>query len=122
MHSADVLSVEVFAVEDAAIVGYSRGWGASMCMKRLSLTAVVQCAVPVVQAQMLGQDMPLPFILGPEGRGAASVMKDACESSTMRGSDVSLEGSCVLEIFVAHLAVSQLLVTREDPLWSGQGV
>jgi hypothetical protein len=74
-------------------------------------------AEPVRQGQMLGRDVPFPFVLGRKGRGAPGVVKDADKGTGMVCPLVLLERTLVLERGAALIALDRAAgQTREKSL------
>ena len=92
MHAPEVLREQVLAVELAAFYGRAADLGV-----REDFGTSLQLADPGGEVQVLGRDVPLPFVLGGEGAVAAGEGEDADEGSSVCACVVALEGCGVLE-------------------------
>lgn len=116
MHPLQVLGVQILAIENRPI--------------RQTTTAIVRlgahtlCAEPVVQQQVLRDDVTLPFVLGRKGRFAAGKVEHASEGAGVLLLDVGVKvgavgkvGSVAVGAFEGYRGGSQGV----DPAWGGFG-
>ena len=96
MHTAQVLGVEVFAVE---AVARRKAFSSIIFTERLAAIFLVGRAVaagpgvaaPDFEAEVLHSYVTCPFVLGSEGLAAAVAAEDAAEGTGVTGLDVLAE-------------------------------